>query len=313
MVEGGQEIHQPEHWLVLNENLREPYIYLMALICRLYGEKDCSRFSEAWMPLAYTVAISGRSFNWGAIISKQLSICIQQAQTPKEGEIPVFTWLHIFLMSCAPETFSSGMNLSWHVTELLVHVYFNILWENRYKKSYSLICDEFIAQIYFILFKKECPRLSVAAKKMISKVGHWYLDEHDTYIRVFGATRAPHLLPVHVLDRLVVGEICYQTILQGYNATLVKDKKRAFIPYGFHIGFYLVKDTTQAKQEGLSQLKFRFQTGHFCKHDPKGLVLQHASQVSSCWSYAHDKFEDEVFTENAQDWDEVVARMVDPK
>jgi hypothetical protein len=35
--------------------------------------------------------------------------------------------------------------------------------------------------------------------------------------------------------------------------------------------------------------------------------------VSSCWSYAHDKFEDEVFTENAQDWDEVVARMVDPK
>jgi hypothetical protein len=41
--------------------------------------------------------------------------------------------------------------------------------------------------------------------------------------------------------------------------------------------------------------------------------LKHASQVSSCWPYAHDKFEDEVFTENAQDWDEVVARMVDPK
>jgi hypothetical protein len=35
--------------------------------------------------------------------------------------------------------------------------------------------------------------------------------------------------------------------------------------------------------------------------------------VSSCWPYAHDKFEDEVFMENAQDWDEVVERMVDPK
>jgi hypothetical protein len=44
-------------------NLRETYIYLMALICRLYGEKECSKFSEAWMPLAYTVAISGSSFN----------------------------------------------------------------------------------------------------------------------------------------------------------------------------------------------------------------------------------------------------------
>jgi hypothetical protein len=25
-------------------NLREPYIYLMALLCRLHGEKDCARF-----------------------------------------------------------------------------------------------------------------------------------------------------------------------------------------------------------------------------------------------------------------------------
>jgi hypothetical protein len=124
------------------------------------------------------------------------------------------------------------------------------------QNSYSLICDEFIARIYFILFKRECPRLSTATKNMISKVGHWYLDERDTYIRVFGATEEPHFLPVHVLDRLVVGEICYQNILQGYNATLVKDNKREFIPYGFHIGFYLVKDTAQAKQEGLSHLEF---------------------------------------------------------
>jgi hypothetical protein len=128
-----------------------------------------------------------------------------------------------------------------------------------------------------------------------------------------GATGAPHLLPIYVPDRLVLGEICYQTILQGYNATLVKDKKRAFIPYGFHIGFYMVKDTAHAKQEGLSQLEFWFQTGHFRKHDPKGLVLKHASQVSSCWPYAHDQFEDEIFTENAQDWNEVAARMVDPR
>jgi hypothetical protein len=35
--------------------------------------------------------------------------------------------------------------------------------------------------------------------------------------------------------------------------------------------------------------------------------------VSSCWPYAHDKFEDEVFTENAQNWDEVVQRMANLK
>jgi hypothetical protein len=51
-------------------NLREPYVYLMDLICRLYKEKDCSIFSKAWMPLAYIVAIIRCSFNWGEIISK---------------------------------------------------------------------------------------------------------------------------------------------------------------------------------------------------------------------------------------------------
>jgi hypothetical protein len=155
--------------------------------------------------------------------------------------------------------------------------------------------------------------LSDEAKKVIDKIGHWYLDERETYIRVFGTTGAPHLLPIYVPDRLVLGEICYQTILQGYNATLVKDKKWDFIPYGFHIGFCMVKDTTHAKQLRLGQLEFRFQTGRFRKHDPKGLVLQHASQVSSCWPYAHDQFEDEIFTENAQDWNVVASRKVDPR
>jgi hypothetical protein len=109
-----------------------------------------------------------------------------------------------------------------------------------------------------------------------------------------------------------VGEICYQTIMEGYNATLIKDKKRDFIPYGFHIGFYPVKDIAQVKQEGLNQLEFKFQTGLFYKNDPKGLVPQQASQVSSCWPYAHDTFEDKIFTECAQDWDEMVQRMANP-
>jgi hypothetical protein len=64
-------------------NLREPYIYLMDLIYRLYGEKDYSKFLEAWMPLAYTVAIFERSFNWGVIISKQSNIYVKQDKTPK--------------------------------------------------------------------------------------------------------------------------------------------------------------------------------------------------------------------------------------
>jgi hypothetical protein len=87
------------------------------------------------------------NFNWGEIISKQLSTCVLQAQMLKEGEAPTFYMASYLLdVMCTRNVFAI-MNLSWHVAELPVHVYFNVLWENRYNKYYSLICDEFIARI----------------------------------------------------------------------------------------------------------------------------------------------------------------------
>jgi hypothetical protein len=48
------------------------------------------------------------------------------------------------------------------------------------------------------------------------------------------------------------------------------------------------------------------------KHDPKKLVAQHSIQIVSHWQYAHVSFEDEIFTENAQDWEEVLQRKEKP-
>jgi hypothetical protein len=68
--------------------------------------------------------------------------------------------------------------------------------------------------------------------------------------------------------------------MKCFNTTLVKDKKRIFIPYNFQIGYYSVRDTKHAKQDGQIQLEYRFRTGSFRRHDTKGLVLKHVEQVS---------------------------------
>jgi hypothetical protein len=39
-------------------NLQELYMYLMKFLCCLYGEKGCSRFSYAFLPLAYIGSIT---------------------------------------------------------------------------------------------------------------------------------------------------------------------------------------------------------------------------------------------------------------
>jgi hypothetical protein len=53
------------------------------------------------------------------------------------------------------------------------------------QKRNWLICDGFIAQVYSLIFKQDCPRLSEEARKVVSKIGHWYLEERRTYIIIF--------------------------------------------------------------------------------------------------------------------------------
>jgi len=110
-----------------------------------------------------------------------------------------------------------------------------------YKKYYVVVCDEVLAKVYSIIFKQNCPRLSDASKQVISRIGHWYMEKKSTYLGIFGATGAPHLLPAHVPNMMVLRLICYQTILHGFNASLIKYKKRAFIPYVFYVGYHFVK------------------------------------------------------------------------
>jgi len=117
--------------------------------------------------------------------------------------------------------------------------------------------------------------------------------------RIFGVVGAPLLLPAHVPEKLVLGEICYQTILQVFNASLVRDKKRLFIPYGFFVGYHFVKDTTQARQDAQNQIEYSFFNGRYKRHNPKKLVVERANKVVSHWPYEKENFEDEIFTKNA--------------
>jgi hypothetical protein len=237
-----------------------------------------------------------------------LSVGVEEELKPKVVETHALFMEPYLLDAKHTRNMFTGLGLSWHISEFSVHVYFSVLWKNEYKKSYTAIYDGFLARVYSLIFKKNYLRFSYAARKVISRIGHWYLEERSTYLRIFGATGAPHLLPAHVSNRLVLGEICYHTILQGFNASLVKDKKRAFIPYGLYVGYHFVKETTHARQEAQNQVEYNFYIGIYRKHDPNNLVTQHINRVVSHWSFAHDIFEDEIFTENALDWEELLQR-----
>jgi hypothetical protein len=57
-------------------NLREPYIYLMALICQLYGEKDYSKFQKHGFP-QHTL--------WRTLVEASIGLCTIRLDVERRG------------------------------------------------------------------------------------------------------------------------------------------------------------------------------------------------------------------------------------
>ena len=81
---------------------------------------------------------------------------------------------------CASREYTS---LGWKWTQNLpsIHVYFKILWKNRYKDDYERICNCLFAPIY----------------------GDWYMTFDGFYIIMTGSSKDPHWLP-HFLPKQIV-------------------------------------------------------------------------------------------------------------
>jgi hypothetical protein len=159
------------------------------------------------------------------ILSNQLNIMIERVHEDKENPsvTPTF-YMALYLLDvlCNTNIFAC-INFSWHYLEAHVHLYCHILWDNKYKRSYTNICDFFLVQLYYLIFYRECPRLPDDSKKLISHIGNWYVQQDLTHIRIYGTTTTPHILFEYVPNRPFVGETSYHTFLQGLNASLLKE------------------------------------------------------------------------------------------
>ena len=79
----------------------------------------------------------------------------------------------------------------WKSNLLSVHVYCKMLWENKYKEDYELICNGFFSTIYQVMFGEEAPCLSPKGQKIVNEYGDWYLTTDGVYIKISGSTKPP--------------------------------------------------------------------------------------------------------------------------
>ena len=120
---------------------------------------------------------------------------------------------------CASIEFPS---LGWKREPILpsIHVYCKMLWENKYKEEYELICNGLFSTLYQVLFGEEAPCLSLEGQKIVREYGDWYMTPDGVYIIISGSTKPPHWFAHFVPDTLLLREIAYQSYVNGVVASL---------------------------------------------------------------------------------------------
>ena len=125
---------------------------------------------------------------------------------------------------CANLDFPS-LKWKWEPSLSSVHVYCEMLWENKYKEGYDQRCNNFFPTLYQALFEKETPCLSPEGQAIVKEFKDWYMTLVGVYIKIVGSTKPPHWLPHFVPDYLLLQEIAYQTFINGIDASLHKHKR----------------------------------------------------------------------------------------
>ena len=93
-----------------------------------------------------------------------------------------------------------------------IHLSNKQIWESNYIPHFYKIFHVLVLPLNQIIFNKKAPRFSQEAKADLLIVGNKFIEEWFTYIRVFGSTVDPHVLPLYVSNKLLAREIAYQTM-----------------------------------------------------------------------------------------------------
>jgi hypothetical protein len=289
----------------LNDYMR----YLVMMLCRLYGKKDSNHFSAEWTPLLEEVS-EGNSFNWHKILSDNITTEVTNYKTAREKGQFVAFYMSAYIMDaiCFRTPFPL-MSWSWNpsCTEP-VHIYHSTLWEDHAKDSFYEICHFVIIPLHKIFFGFEPPRISHAIIENLKIVADWFIEEHFSYVRVYGCSIPPHALPKILPDRLICREVAYQLVNGGIGNELKAQQKKSWPYFPVYLGKFALLNFGHSKVEAESLSEIKLVDIEHRKYDPYQIINKHVAQCG-LKAYEHEEsFYDDVFR-NAKSYDEVQSKV----
>jgi hypothetical protein len=113
------------------------------------------------------------------------------------------------------------INWSWNITFLKpIHEYHSELWEENAKNPFYEIYHFVVIPMHKMFFGCDPPLISETVSKNLKAIANLFIEESFSYIRVYGCSIPPHVLPKFLLDILVYREVAHQIVKGGSKEVL---------------------------------------------------------------------------------------------
>lgn len=218
------------------------------MLCRPMGERNCKSFQKDWIPFMHAVVEEVKILNWANLLAEAILKNLRKyMDAPAESKPPFYMSTYLLDMTLAKIDFPS-LKLNWADGAKPIQELFSMLWADNYIPHFYKICDKIMPGVHFMLFGHVPPKISKEATSTIKRLGHWYLEEFLTIIRIEGNEEASYL-PCFVPDRLALREIAQQTVGVGASARLSKHGKRTWPTFPISIGRFTLVNRQHVEKE----------------------------------------------------------------
>ena len=141
--------------------------------------------------------------------------------------------------------------------------------------------------LYQLVFLEECKCLSEGSLESIKEFGDYLFSEEGTYLRMYGGTKAPSLLPRYATDYIVHKEAVRQLFFDGFGSHLFDLKKVVFPPLPFYVGSYKFTKVKSAPKFVKELEIFHFDEKSFHRNDSQGRVAAHRALLKVNFEYVN--------------------------
>ena len=225
------------------------------MLCRLDGLPNNTKFSIEWVPLidAY---VNSHIMNWATILSDNLATTIfeyRQKRSTSTENLPPFYFNAYIMDAIYFCTKFPIMGWKWTLQDPYpIHLSHKWMWESHFIPHFYKICHGVILSLHQLIFYKKTSIFSKEVAIDLLLVGKYFFEQWYTYIRVYGSTVDPHVLPLYVSDKLLAREIAHQIVGKGLTKTLKDNKKSLWPPFPIQCGSFSLEKFNHANKKLLN-------------------------------------------------------------